>query len=46
MAAKIGRNEPCWCGGGKKYEACHLDADKAQSRAAESSAPGEASEPR
>jgi hypothetical protein len=22
-----GRNEPCWCGSGKKYKKCHLDAD-------------------
>jgi hypothetical protein len=22
-----GRNEPCWCGSGKKYKRCHLDAD-------------------
>ena len=21
--AKIGRNEPCWCGSGKKYKKCH-----------------------
>ena len=21
---KIGRNEPCWCGSGKKYKQCHL----------------------
>ncbi len=21
---KIGRNEPCWCGSGKKYKHCHL----------------------
>jgi preprotein translocase subunit SecA len=20
---KIGRNEPCWCGSGKKYKKCH-----------------------
>jgi len=20
---KIGRNEPCWCGSGKKYKMCH-----------------------
>ena len=20
---KIGRNEPCWCGSGKKYKLCH-----------------------
>jgi methionyl aminopeptidase len=22
--AKPGRNEPCWCGSGKKYKKCHL----------------------
>jgi len=22
-AAKIGRNDPCWCGSGKKYKKCH-----------------------
>lgn len=22
---KIGRNDPCWCGSGKKYKKCHLD---------------------
>jgi preprotein translocase subunit SecA len=22
-AAKIGRNDPCWCGSGKKYKQCH-----------------------
>jgi preprotein translocase subunit SecA len=20
---KIGRNDPCWCGSGKKYKKCH-----------------------
>jgi hypothetical protein len=20
---KIGRNDPCWCGSGKKYKRCH-----------------------
>ncbi|CAN5871085.1 hypothetical protein BH23ACT5_BH23ACT5_06740 [soil metagenome] len=24
---KIGRNEPCWCGSGKKYKVCHLSKD-------------------
>lgn len=24
---KIGRNEPCWCGSGKKYKSCHLSFD-------------------
>jgi len=23
-----GRNDPCWCGSGKKYKKCHLDADR------------------
>lgn len=22
-----GRNEPCWCGSGKKYKQCHLRTD-------------------
>jgi hypothetical protein len=26
-APKIGRNEPCWCGSGKKYKKCHLESD-------------------
>jgi preprotein translocase subunit SecA len=21
--AKLGRNDPCWCGSGKKYKRCH-----------------------
>lgn len=25
---KPGRNEPCWCGSGKKYKHCHLKSDK------------------
>ena len=24
---KLGRNEPCWCGSGKKYKRCHLEED-------------------
>ena len=27
MAAKIGRNDPCWCGCGKKYKSCHMAFD-------------------
>ena len=32
----LGRNEPCWCGSGKKYKRCHLfeDEKKAQKAAA------------
>lgn len=26
---KIGRNEKCWCGSGKKYKHCHLGREKA-----------------
>jgi len=25
---KIGRNDPCWCGSGKKYKSCHLHSDR------------------
>ncbi len=28
-AAKPGRNDPCWCGSGKKYKHCHLAQDRA-----------------
>lgn len=24
----LGRNEPCWCGSGKKYKKCHADFDE------------------
>ena len=26
------RNDPCWCGSGKKYKKCHLQSDKAENR--------------
>ena len=32
-----GRNEPCWCGSGKKYKKCHLRADQRQSAPSPSS---------
>lgn len=25
MPGKLGRNDPCWCGSGKKYKKCHID---------------------
>lgn len=28
--AKVGRNDPCWCGSGKKYKDCHLPVEDAQ----------------
>jgi SEC-C motif len=27
---KLGRNDPCWCGSGRKYKHCHLDADRSK----------------
>jgi tetratricopeptide (TPR) repeat protein len=27
---KPGRNDPCWCGSGKKYKHCHMQADRRQ----------------
>ncbi|HEX2678065.1 MAG TPA: SEC-C metal-binding domain-containing protein, partial [Polyangiales bacterium] len=27
---KVGRNDPCWCGSGKKYKQCHLRSDEAR----------------
>jgi hypothetical protein len=38
---KIGRNDPCHCGSGKKYKKCHLPADDA-ARSAELAAAAEA----
>lgn len=32
MAEKPGRNDPCWCGSGKKYKKCHLRADRQADR--------------
>lgn len=26
-ARKLGRNDPCWCGSGKKYKKCHLNRE-------------------
>lgn len=26
---KLGRNDPCWCGSGKKYKKCHHGKDGA-----------------
>ena len=30
--AETGRNDVCWCGSGKKYKRCHLDADAHKQR--------------
>jgi hypothetical protein len=31
-ARKPGRNEPCWCGSGRKYKHCHLSSDEGRIR--------------
>jgi preprotein translocase subunit SecA len=31
-ARKLGRNDPCWCGSGKKYKNCHLRQDEEAGR--------------
>ena len=28
MIGKIGRNDPCWCGSGRKYKSCHAAFDE------------------
>ena len=25
---KLGRNDPCWCGSGRKYKVCHMAMDE------------------
>ena len=36
-----GRNEPCYCGSGKKYKQCHLLQDEAANAAARATAAAE-----
>jgi hypothetical protein len=31
--AAVGRNDLCWCGSGRKYKRCHLDADRRKAQA-------------
>jgi len=40
---KLSRNDPCWCGSGKKYKKCHLESDLADNNSPETTikpAPG------
>jgi len=32
MPSKLGRNDPCHCGSGKKYKKCHLSLDEEAER--------------
>ncbi len=31
-AKTLGRNDPCWCGSGKKYKHCHMRADQGKEK--------------
>jgi hypothetical protein len=42
---KPGRNEPCWCGSGKKYKKCHLASDEQEARRAPAGEPKTTAEP-
>jgi preprotein translocase subunit SecA len=35
---QLGRNDPCWCGSGKKYKNCHMQSDNAQGAGAQKAA--------
>ncbi len=39
-AKQIGRNDPCWCGSGKKYKQCHMRSDQGLEPAPAGSADG------
>ena len=45
MVARLGRNEPCRCGSGRKYKQCCLDEDESKARVAYAKAVAEAPEP-
>jgi len=47
-ATQIGRNDPCYCGSGKKYKHCHMreDQGKATGRQPVATAPRSAPSPR
>jgi len=40
---KLGRNDPCWCGSGKKYKHCHMREDMAKGRVVAAAAGGRTS---
>ena len=42
----LGRNDPCWCGSGKKYKHCHMRSDRAgTSSAKQPAAAGSGTQP-
>jgi preprotein translocase subunit SecA len=38
--AQLGRNDPCWCGSGKKYKQCHMRDDAGRAPATSASGAG------
>ncbi len=38
-ASTVGRNDPCWCGSGKKYKHCHMQSDRSGAGAPPAAAP-------
>jgi len=44
-SGKIGRNDPCYCGSGKKYKHCHLIKDEEAREALRGSEINRANEP-
>lgn len=42
---KLGRNEPCWCGSGKKYKNCHLSQDEQAAQRARPQPPAQPAKP-
>jgi hypothetical protein len=40
---KLGRNQECWCGSGKKYKQCHLAHDERRRASARAAGPSASS---
>lgn len=45
MSSTVGRNDPCWCGSGKKYKNCHMKQDQQEARKPAAPPPGLDDEP-
>jgi preprotein translocase subunit SecA len=41
-AKELGRNDPCWCGSGKKYKHCHMREDQGRGGDGSTAAKGQA----
>jgi hypothetical protein len=46
MSPTPGRNDPCWCGSGKKYKHCHMKQDQQEAKKPIVPSPVPADEPR